>query len=47
MGKGDTIERNFGILKSVIEMEIGSSSPYDRGSQGIISGMSQQRKERT
>ena len=47
MGKGDTIERNFGILKSVIEMEIGSSSPYNRGSQGIISGMSQQRKERT
>lgn len=40
-------DRNFGILKSVIEMNIGSSSPYNRGSQGVISGMSQQSKERT
>lgn len=45
MGKGDVIERNFSILRSVIEMKVGSSSQYNRGSQGIISGMSQQGKE--
>ena len=45
MGKGDVIERNFSILKSVIEMKVGSSSQYNRGSQGIVSGMSQQGKE--